>query len=121
MVTFKKPIQTIGEVPNRSSLSYEAEKIGADGIIYNGVYDNGYNNNQVIFSFNKPELGDNKILLSMQDLVPQKFVSVPGLKPIGGKMIADKVVNHPHILDRTKRLQQTYKRIIDSDYVPNTN
>lgn len=30
--------------------------MGADGIIYNGVYDNGYNNNQVIFSFNKPEL-----------------------------------------------------------------
>lgn len=56
-VTFKKPIQTIGEVPNRSTLSYEAERMGADGIIYNGVYDNGYNNNQVIFSFNKPELG----------------------------------------------------------------
>ena len=31
--------------------------MNADGIIYNGVYDNGYNNNQVIFSFNKPELG----------------------------------------------------------------
>ena len=70
-MSFKKPIQTIGEVPDRSLLSYEAEKMGADGIIYNGVYDNGYNNNQVVFSFNRPELGDDTILLSMQDLVPQ--------------------------------------------------
>ena len=30
--------------------------MGADGIIYNGIYDNGYNNNQVIFSFNRPQL-----------------------------------------------------------------
>lgn len=50
-VTLNKPIQTVGEVPDRSALSYLAEKIDADGIIYNNVYDNGYNNNQVIFSF----------------------------------------------------------------------
>ena len=55
-VTLDKPIQTVGEVPNRSALSYDAERMGADGIIYNDVYDNGYNNNQVIFSFNKPLL-----------------------------------------------------------------
>ena len=55
-VSFRRPIQTIGEVPDRSLLSYEAEKMGADGIIYNGIYDNGYNNNQVIFSFNRPLL-----------------------------------------------------------------
>jgi hypothetical protein len=42
---------TVGDVPDRSVLSYEAEKMGADGIIYNNVYDNGYDNNQVIFSF----------------------------------------------------------------------
>lgn len=34
-------------------LSYYANNAGADGIIYNGVYDNGYNNNQVILSFKK--------------------------------------------------------------------
>ena len=61
-VTFDKPIVTVGEVPNRSSLSYQADNIGADGLIYNGVYDNGYNNNQVILSFRKPEL--TKIQLS---------------------------------------------------------
>ena len=61
-VTFDKPIVTVGEVPNRSSLSYQADNIGADGLIYNRVYDNGYNNNQVILSFRRPEL--TKIQLS---------------------------------------------------------
>ena len=61
-VTLDKPMITVGEVPNRSSLSYQADNIGADGLIYNGVYDNGYNNNQVILSFRRPEL--TKIQLS---------------------------------------------------------
>lgn len=50
-LTLDKPMTTVGEVPDRSVLSREAEKMGADGIIYNNVYDNGYDNNQVIFSF----------------------------------------------------------------------
>ena len=49
-VTLDKPLITVGEVPDRSVLSYDAEKMGADGIIYNNVYDNGYDNNQVILS-----------------------------------------------------------------------
>lgn len=61
-VTLDKPIVTIGEVPNRSALSYQADNIGSDGLIYNGVYDNGYNNNQVILSFRRPKL--TKIQLS---------------------------------------------------------
>ena len=61
-VTLDKPIVTVGEVPNRSSLSYQVDNMGADGLIYNGVYDNGYNNNQVILSFRRPEL--TKIQLS---------------------------------------------------------
>ena len=60
--TLDKPMITIGEVPNRSSLSYQADNMGADGLIYNGVYDNGYNNNQVILSFRRPKL--TKIQLS---------------------------------------------------------
>ena len=60
--TLDKPMITIGEVPNRSLLSYQADNMGADGLIYNGVYDNGYNNNQVILSFRRPEL--TKIQLS---------------------------------------------------------
>ena len=61
-VILDKPMITIGEVPNRSLLSYQADNIGADGLIYNGVYDNGYNNNQVILSFRRPKL--TKIQLS---------------------------------------------------------
>ena len=64
-VTLDKPIVTVGEVPNRSALSYQADNMGADGLIYNGVYDNGYNNNQVIVSFKKPNL--NKIKLSEEE------------------------------------------------------
>lgn len=55
-VTFKKPIEVIGDVKDRSTLSYNAERMGADGVIYNGFYDNGYNNNQGMFSFVKPNL-----------------------------------------------------------------
>lgn len=55
-VSLDKPIVTVGEVPNRSALSYQADNMGADGLIYNGVYDNGYNNNQIILSFKKPKL-----------------------------------------------------------------
>ena len=65
-VTLDKPIQTVGEVPNRSALSYDAERMGADGIIYNGVYDNGYNNNQVIFSFKRPKLDKSGTLPKFQ-------------------------------------------------------
>lgn len=52
-VTLEKPMITIGDVPNRSWLSYYADDAGADGLIYNDIYDNGYNNNQVILSFKK--------------------------------------------------------------------
>lgn len=64
-LTLEKPMITVGDVPNRSWLSYYADKAGADGLIYNGVYDNGYNNNQVILSFKKlapnvtSEIGNN--------------------------------------------------------------
>ena len=54
-LTLEKPIVTIGDVPSRSALSYQAEQMGADGIIYNNVYDNGYDSNQVILSFKHPD------------------------------------------------------------------
>lgn len=54
-LTLEKPIITVGDVSNKSNLSWQAEQFGADGIIYNDVYDNGYNNNQVILSFKKPQ------------------------------------------------------------------
>lgn len=57
-VTLGKPIASVGEVSDRDALSRIIEGTGADGIIYNNVYDNGFNNNQVIHSFVKPELID---------------------------------------------------------------
>lgn len=50
-ITFDKPIQTIGDVKDRSKLSYDADNMGADGLIYNDIYDNGYNHNQVILGW----------------------------------------------------------------------
>lgn len=54
-LTLDKPLVTIGDVPNRSALSYQAEQLGADGLIYNNVYDNGYDANQVLLSFRHPD------------------------------------------------------------------
>lgn len=47
----ERPIVTVGDVPNRATLERAADKMNADGVIFNNVYDNGYSNNQVIFSF----------------------------------------------------------------------
>ena len=46
----ERPIVTVGDVPNRAALERAADKMSADGVIFNNVYDNGYSNNQVIFS-----------------------------------------------------------------------
>ena len=54
-LTLDKPLVTVGDVPNRSLLSYQAERLGADGLVYNDVYDNGYDANQVILSFKQPD------------------------------------------------------------------
>ena len=58
-LTLNKPIGTVGEVSDRSALSRKAEDLGSDGIIYNDVYDNGYNHNQVILSFKEPNASSN--------------------------------------------------------------
>ena len=47
----ERPIVTVGDVPNRAALERAADKMNADGVVFNNVYDNGYSNNQVIFSF----------------------------------------------------------------------
>lgn len=47
----ERPIVTVGDVSNRAALERAADKMNADGVIFNNVYDNGYSNNQVIFSF----------------------------------------------------------------------
>ena len=86
-LTLEKPMITVGDVPNRSQLSYYADNAGADGLIYNGVYDNGYNNNQVILSFKKRnKTNDNKspIKPSIGDITNEAEVRT--LYPIYEKM-----------------------------------
>lgn len=90
-LTLEKPIITIGDVPSRSQLSYYADNLGADGIIYNGVYDNGYNNNQVILSFKKMNKTNNKspIKPSIGDITDETQIRT--LYPVYEKM-----KNSPH-------------------------
>ena len=84
-LTLEKPIITIGDVPSRSQLSYYADNAGADGLIYNGVYDNGYNNNQVILSFKKMnKTNDAPIKPSIGDITNEAEVRT--LYPIYEKM-----------------------------------
>lgn len=44
-------LEYLGMVSRKAIKSKSAEQMGADGVIFNNVYDNGYSNNQVIFSF----------------------------------------------------------------------
>lgn len=46
----ERPIVTVGDVADRAALERAADKMSADGVIFNNIYDNGYSNNQVIFS-----------------------------------------------------------------------
>lgn len=46
----ERPIVTVGDVADRAALERAADKMNADGVVFNNVYDNGYSNNQVIFS-----------------------------------------------------------------------
>lgn len=55
-LSLEKPIVTIGEVPNRSALEYAAERSGADGIIFNNIYDNGFDATTSIKSFQQPNI-----------------------------------------------------------------
>lgn len=41
-LVLEKPIVTIGDVSNREALEWTAERMGADGVIFNNIYDNGF-------------------------------------------------------------------------------
>lgn len=121
-VTFDKPIQTIGEVPNRAALSYGAEKMGADGIIYNSVYDNGFNNNQVLFSFKRPNLEIADI-----DVLPKyPFIKKPSvmdevraaIKPSASQLKFADDATKGAIFARTTAPQITIDPLKLKDYTP---
>lgn len=100
-VTFEKPMQTIGDVKNRSWLSYDADNMGADGLIYNDIYDNGYNHNQVILGWKQ---FNNNILASIYDN-PDQYKG----------RISDRVINY------IKQRKEVGKSLEDSrDFIQST-
>lgn len=56
-------------MPNRSALERAADKMNADGVVFNNVYDNGYSNNQVIFSL-RDDLKNGRIINKSEDVLP---------------------------------------------------
>lgn len=83
----EKPIITVGDVPNRAALEHTADKMGADGVVFNNVYDNGYSNNQVIFSL-RDDLKNGRVFKkSTKPLEKQEFIDV------GTSMKGDSDVN----------------------------
>lgn len=65
----ERPIVTVGDVPNRAALERAADKMNADGVVFNNVYDNGYSNNQVIFSL-RDDLKNNRLYNKSKELPP---------------------------------------------------
>lgn len=65
----ERPIVTVGDVPNRAALERAADKMSADGVVFNNVYDNGYSNNQVIFSL-RDDLKNNRLYNKSKELPP---------------------------------------------------
>ena len=65
----ERPIVTVGDVPNRAALERAADKMNADGVIFNNVYDNGYSNNQVIFSL-RDDLKNGRLYNKSKELPP---------------------------------------------------
>lgn len=65
----ERPIVTVGDVPNRAALERAADKMNADGVVFNNVYDNGYSNNQVIFSL-RDDLKNGRIINKSEDVLP---------------------------------------------------
>lgn len=65
----ERPIVTVGDVPNRAALERAADKMSADGVVFNNVYDNGYSNNQVIFSL-RDNLKNGRLYNKSKELPP---------------------------------------------------
>lgn len=97
-VTFEKPMQTIGDVKNRSQLSYDADNMGADGLIYNDIYDNGYNHNQVILGWKQFKSPNIKQSVSSYDFFDES--NPQNLSPISvKKFFKNDVERRTHILE----------------------
>lgn len=87
----ERPIVTVGDVPNRAALERAADKMSADGVIFNNVYDNGYSNNQVIFS--------------LRDDLKNGRVFKKGAKPLEKSQFIDTGTSMNGDLDINKNIQ----------------
>ena len=106
----ERPIVTVGDVPNRAALERAADKMNADGVIFNNVYDNGYSNNQVIFS--------------LRDDLKNGRVFKKGAKPLEKSQFIDTGTSMNGDLDINKNIQnfvdyllnpETQRRIANID------
>lgn len=106
----ERPIVTVGDVPNRAALERAADKMSADGVIFNNVYDNGYSNNQVIFS--------------LRDDLKNGRVFKKGAKPLEKSQFIDTGTSMNGDLDINKNIQnfieyllnpETQQRIVSID------
>ena len=106
----ERPIVTVGDVPNRAALERAADKMSADGVVFNNVYDNGYSNNQVIFS--------------LRDDLKNGRVFRKGTKPLEKSQFIDTGTSMNGDLDINKNIQnfvdyllnpETQRRIANID------
>ena len=97
----ERPIVTVGDVPNRAALERAADKMNADGVIFNNVYDNGYSNNQVIFSF--------------RDDLKNGRVFKKGAKPLEKSQFIDTGTSMNGDLDINKNIQNFVEYLLNPE------
>lgn len=97
----ERPIVTVGDVPNRAALERAADKMSADGVIFNNVYDNGYSNNQVIFS--------------LRDDLKNGRVFRKGTKPLEKSQFIDTGTSMNGDLDINKNIQNFVEYLLNPE------
>lgn len=97
----ERPIVTVGDVPNRAALERAADKMSADGVIFNNVYDNGYSNNQVIFS--------------LRDDLKNSRVFKKGAKPLEKSQFIDTGTSMNGDLDINKNIQNFVEYLLNPE------
>ena len=97
----ERPIVTVGDVPNRAALERAADKMSADGVIFNNVYDNGYSNNQVIFS--------------LRDNLKNGRVFKKGAKPLEKSQFIDTGTSMNGDLDINKNIQNFVEYLLNPE------
>ena len=97
----ERPIVTVGDVPNRAALERAADKMSADGVIFNNIYDNGYSNNQVIFS--------------LRDDLKNGRVFKKGAKPLEKSQFIDTGTSMNGDLDINKNIQNFVEYLLNPE------